>query len=310
MDSPARPGHSVTMTDDKPTNDTSPPLSVTGTVAVVTGATGGIGKEIARGLARAGATVVIAARDPVRGETTRAEFAADRATTGELTVMKLDVADQASVRAFAKGIRDRFGSVGILVNNAGAWFSDRRRSPDGVELTLATNVLGPYLLTNELLEPLRAAGRARIVNVVSSIAGNYDVADLQFTTRPYDGYRAYGQSKQALYMLTWGQAARLDGTGVTANAASPGFVKTDFNRNARGFRTAMINLSARLFAVPASKGADTPLWVATAPELAGVTGKYFEGRQEKAARFRDPGPIGELEAACDKLVAQGLTDHH
>jgi retinol dehydrogenase-14 len=285
--------------------DQSPPPDMTGTVAVVTGATGGIGKEVARGLARAGASVVIAARNLVRGEATREEFAADPTTIGRLTVMKLDVADQASVRAFAKALRDRFGAIGILVNNAGAWFTDRRQSPDGIELTLATNVLGPYLLTNELIEPLRAAGRARIVNVVSSIAGNYDVTDLQFSRRAYEGYHAYGQSKQALYMLTWGQSARLGGTGVTANAASPGFVKTDFNRNVHGFRATMINVSAKFFAVPAAKGADTPLWAATAPELDGVTGKYFEGRQEKTAKFRDPGPVAELEQACDRLVGSG-----
>ncbi len=186
---------------------------MTGKVAVVTGATGGIGKEIARGLVRLGATVVIGARDDRRGA----------AAAGELgvTAYPLDVADQASIAAFAAAVIAAHASIDVLVNNAGAWFSDRRESPDGVELTFATNVLGPYLLTNALLAPLRA-GHARVVNVVSSISGDYDADDLQFTRRTYDGFKAYAQSKQALRMITWGQAAAAEGTGMTANAVAPG----------------------------------------------------------------------------------------
>jgi NAD(P)-dependent dehydrogenase (short-subunit alcohol dehydrogenase family) len=120
---------------------------------------------------------------------------------------------------------------------------------------------------------------------------------------PYDGFAAYGQSKRALTMLTWGLASRLadDGSTVTANTASPGFVRTDFNRNAHGFRATMINLSARMMAVSPAKGADTPVWVATAPELEGVSGKHFEGRKEKEARYRDPDLIADLERRCRDL---------
>jgi NAD(P)-dependent dehydrogenase (short-subunit alcohol dehydrogenase family) len=189
----------------------------------------------------------------------------------------------------------------VLVNNAGAWFTERRKSPDGHELTFATNVLGPHLLTEMLLDPLRAAGGARVVNIVSSIAGDYDPTDLQFTRRPYDGYKAYAQSKQALTMLTWGLAERLRGNAVTANTAAPGFVRTNFNQNARGTRAVMISLSARLFAVSPAKGADTPLWVATAPELDAVTGRSFVARKEVPAKFTEPGPIAELERLCQEL---------
>jgi NAD(P)-dependent dehydrogenase (short-subunit alcohol dehydrogenase family) len=280
-----------------------PDTDRTGTVALVTGATGGIGKEIARGLARMGATVVIGARNLERGEAARAQIAGDAARDGAVAVMPLDVADLASIRAFAKAFRERFGTLGVLVNNAGAWFTDRRQSPDGIELTFATNVLGPHLLTESLLDLLRASGRARVVNVVSSIQGNYDATDLQFSRRKFDGYKAYSQSKQALSMLTWGFASRLTGSGVTANAASPGFVRTDFNQNAHGLRAAMIGVSVRLFGVSPAKGADTPLWVATARELDGVTGKHFEGRKEKEAKFREPGPIADLERRCEQMEA-------
>jgi NAD(P)-dependent dehydrogenase (short-subunit alcohol dehydrogenase family) len=275
---------------------------MSGKVAVVTGATGGIGKEIARGLVRLGAHVVIGARDPRRGEAARAELAAGPAAGGVSTLL-LDVADQSSVRAFAASFKDRHERLDVLVNNAGAWFTDRRESPDGYELTLATNVLGPHLLTELLLDPLRSAGSARVVNVVSSIAGDYDAGDLQFTRRHYEGFKAYAQSKQALTMLTWGLAARLAGQGVCANTAAPGFVRTGFNANARGPRAIMINMMARLFAVPAAKGADTPLWVASAPELDGATGKSFAARKEEPPKFTHPGPIAELERLCGELEA-------
>src|SRR5262249_33723657 len=149
----------------------------------------------------------------------------------------------------ANAFADQFAALDILVNNAGAWFSDRRQSPDGLELTLATNVIGPHLLTELLLDRLQAAGSARVVNIVSSLQGSYDVSDLQFTRRPSAGYQASGQPKRARSLLPAGLAGRLAGAGVTANAAAPGFVRTGFNRNARGPRAAMISLSARLFAV-------------------------------------------------------------
>jgi NAD(P)-dependent dehydrogenase (short-subunit alcohol dehydrogenase family) len=278
----------------------APAADLTGRVAVVTGATGGIGKEIARGLAGMGADVVVTARDPAKGEATRGELAAG--ARGTIAVLPLDVADLASVRAFAEACRARHGRLDVLVNNAGAWFTDRRESPDGYELTFATNVLGPYLLTELLLDTLRAADRARVVNVVSSLTGDYDPTDLQFTRRRFDGYKAYTQSKQALTMLTWGLAARLAGSTVTANTAAPGFVRTGFNRNARGPRAAMIGLSARLFAVSAAKGADTPLWVASAPELATVNGQAFAGRKARPAKFTAPQPIAELEVVCAELT--------
>src|SRR5262249_45323796 len=148
----------------------------------------------------------------------------------------------------------------------------------------------PHLLTRALEPQLRAGAPARVVNLASSIAANYDEADLDFATRKYDGFKAYGQSKLALRMLTWDQASRLEKDGITANGAAPGFVKPAFTQTASGFTAMMINLSAKLFAGSAAEGADTPLWAAVAPELAKVTGKYFESRKEKDGKFREPGP--------------------
>lgn len=281
--------------------DNDDDVDTTGKVAVVTGATAGIGKEISRGLVRQGATVVIGARTPERGESARAELAASAASGGGVSVLPLDVADQDSIRHFAAEVAAEHHAIDVLVNNAGAWFTDRRLSPQGYELTLATNVLGPHLLTELLLDPLAASDHARVVNLVSSITGDYDPTDLQFTRRPYDGYKAYAQSKQALTMLTWGLAARFEDTGLTANTAAPGFVRTELNRNAHGFRATMINMSARLFGVSPARGADTPLWVATAAELSGVTGTSFAARKAEPAKYRDPGPIADLERRCREM---------
>jgi NAD(P)-dependent dehydrogenase (short-subunit alcohol dehydrogenase family) len=265
--------------------------NLTGKVAVVTGATSGIGTEIARGLAGLGATVLIGARDEQRGARAATELGA--------TAYPLDVADRSSVAAFAARVAADHPTIDILVNNAGAWFSDRRESPDGVELTFATNVLGPYQLTDALLGPLRA-GRGRVVNVVSSIASDYDAEDLQFRRRPYDGFKAYAQSKQALRMLTWAQAAD---SGITANAVAPGFVRTALNRHASGFRVALINASVRLFGTSPRQGADGVVWVASAAELDGVTGRYFDRRTEKDGGPRDPDAIADLQRRCAELAA-------
>jgi NAD(P)-dependent dehydrogenase (short-subunit alcohol dehydrogenase family) len=266
-------------------------------VAVVTGATTGIGKEIARGLVGLGAHVVIGARDPSRGEAAQAELGRDA-----VSVLPLDVAEPASVRTFCAALVEQHPALDILVNNAGAWFTSRTETAGGLEKTFATNVAGPYLLTSLLGDALGRRGSARVVNVVSSIAGNYDATDLQFSTRPYQGFAAYAQSKQALRMLTEEFAQRFAGTGVTVNSAAPGFVRTEFNRNARGAQVAMINLSVRLFGRSPARGADTPLWVAAAPELRETTGKYFVDRKVKDSGFHDLDAQADLARRCAEFV--------
>jgi NAD(P)-dependent dehydrogenase (short-subunit alcohol dehydrogenase family) len=281
-------------------------VDLTGKVAVVTGATTGIGKQIAAGLVRLGAEVVIGARDRARGEAARAEFAALAPGRDAVAVLSLDVADQASVRAFSDELLNRYEALDLLVNNAGVWFTDRRESPDGLELTFATNVVGPYLLTSLLGPGMARREHARVVNVVSSIAGDYDATDLQFRTRPFKGYAAYAQSKQALRMLTEYFAERFAGTGVTVNSAAPGFVRTDFNRSAKGLQATMINISARLFGSSPARGADTPLWVAVAPELESTTGGYFINRKPKDSGFHDAAAQADLAGRCADLTATSL----
>jgi NAD(P)-dependent dehydrogenase (short-subunit alcohol dehydrogenase family) len=269
--------------------------------AVVTGATGGIGKEIARGLVRQGATVVVGARSGAKGEATRAELA-EEPGGGRVVVLPLDVARMASVREFAAAVASDHPRLQLLVNNAGAWISERQETTEGHELTLATNVLGPHLLTQLLLPQLVAGKPARIVNVVSDVASHYDASDVEWKQRRYDGFQAYAQSKQALRMMTWKLAQRLEGSGVVANAVSPGFVKTDFMQSPTGLVANLIRWT-RMFAVTPSEGAATPLWVALSPELANVSGKFFRAHKEKDGKFREQAPLDQLERVLNELTA-------
>ena len=274
------------------------PLAVDlkGKTAIVTGASAGIGKEIARGLLSMGAHVIFAVRSVEKGEGVAKELG------GSSTVMQVDCSSPASIRKFAAEVKTKFPKVQILVNNAGAWFSDKRTSPEGKELTFATNVLGPWLLSEELLPVLKAGAPSRIVNVVSGFASDYDVSDLEFTTRKFDGFKAYGQSKLAARMITWGLAKRVEGSGVSVNAAAPGFVKTEFNRNASGFTASMINFFAKLFADTPAQGGDAITYVAVAPGLEGKTGKYFDRRKEKDGKYADPAAIAALEAKLQQMA--------
>jgi NAD(P)-dependent dehydrogenase (short-subunit alcohol dehydrogenase family) len=287
--------------------DMAQPIQVdlTGKTAIVTGATGGIGKEIARGLAKLGATVIVGARSKDKGEATVQDIRKDAKHPDAVSTMTVDVSSTASVRAFVADFRKKHEKLDVLVNNAGAWFTDRRETSEGHELTFATNVIGPWLLTKLLAEPLRAAKGARVVNVVSELAANYDASDLEWKTRAFDGFKCYGASKQALRMVTWLQAEQLGKDGVTVNAAAPGFVKTEFNSNAKGFMATMIGVFASLMAVSPAEGADTPLWVAAGPELAGKNARYFDKRKDKESKFREPGPLAELERALEAMTKSG-----
>jgi NAD(P)-dependent dehydrogenase (short-subunit alcohol dehydrogenase family) len=277
-------------------------VDMSGKIAIVTGPTTGIGKEIARGLARMGATVILGARDEARGQAAREDIMKDTGNA-KIEVMRIDVSEPASVRAFAERFSKRHTRLDVLVNNAGVWFTDRRESTAGRELTFATNVVGPWLLTTLLEDRLRAAAPSRVVNVVSSLASNYDASDLEWTRRKYDGFKVYAQSKAAERMVTWGLAERFGESRITVNAAAPGFVKTEFNRAASGFIAGAIDVMAKLFGATPAAGADTPLWAAVAPELANVTGKYFDARQEKERKFDAPEAIADLESRLAVMAA-------
>ncbi len=282
--------------------------SVQDKTALVTGATAGIGKVTARELARAGMRVIGVGREARKAEAVLAEL---RRTNENLRIEFL-VADLASLqetRRLAETVRRRAARLDVLVNNAGAYFSRRRLSPDGIELSLALNLLSPFLLTNLLLEPLRASPQGRIINVSSDAhqRGSQDFEDLE-SRRGYPGLGmgAYGKAKLGLILFTYELARRLAGTPVTANALHPGFIATDFARN-NGPLLRFVMPLLRPFARTVEQGAETSIYLATSPEVAGMTGKYFVRKQEAASHplTYDAAAARRLWEACARMT--GLT---
>jgi NAD(P)-dependent dehydrogenase (short-subunit alcohol dehydrogenase family) len=272
-----------------------------GKKCLVTGASAGIGLATARDLARLGAHVVMAVRDPEKGEKARRSIVG--ATGREVELALVDLASRTSIRAFARDFAARHPKLDVLVNNAGIWSERRRISPDGVELVWATNVLGYFLVTDLLLPVLKAAGKARVVNVASQLAGGLDVADVQFERRPWSGRAAYAQSKQADRMLTWALARRLEGTGVTANALHPGFVATEIFGKGGGLVSLGASLYSKLRGRRPEEGADTVVWLAASPDVEGRSGLFWVDRQERRCRFRDEGGEEALWALCRDMTS-------
>ena len=274
---------------------------LSGKTCLVTGASAGIGLAATHGLARLGARVVMAVRNPEKGE--RARRAVMGATGREVEMAVVDLGSRKSIRAFARDFTARHPTLDVLVNNAGIWSESRRASPDGVELVWATNVLN-YFLVTELLQPqLQAAGKARVVNVASQLAGGLDITDVQFERRPWSGRAAYAQSKQADRMLTWALARRLSGTGVTANAMHPGFVATEIFGKGGGLVSLFASLYSKLRGRRPEEGADTVVWLAASPDAEGRSGLFWIDRQERRCRFRDEAGEEALWALCRDMTA-------
>lgn len=276
-------------------------MDLSGRTCLVTGANSGIGKETARELARRGAHVVLACRSRERGEATRAELT-EEIGGDEVELGLVDLGSQASIRDFAREFRSRHDALHVLVNNAGTWSSGRQVSPEGIELTWATNVLGYFLLTHLFLDLLERSSPARIVNVASELARDLDLADVQFARRSYSGVTAYAQSKQADRMLTWALARRLEGSAVTANAMHPGGVNTPLFGKGGGFMGIAGSLYGKLFGRSPSEGADTVVWLSASPELKGVNGRFWIDRSEVPCRFRDRAQEEALWELCVSMT--------
>lgn len=265
-------------------------------VCMVTGATSGIGEVTARELAGTGAKVVVAGRNPEKVEKVVEKIEAD---TGNRSVDYLvaDLSSQRQVRDAAREFKARYDRLDVLVNNAGAVFNGYGETEDGIERTFAVNHLGYFLLTNLLLDVILHSAPARIVNVSSGAHGGatIDFDDLN-TSKDYGFMKAYGRSKLANVMFTYELARRLEGTGVMANALHPGAVSTNFGSNNTVWYARPMLALFRLFATTPEKGAGTSIYLASSPEVEGVTGRYFVNKK----------PVASSKASYDEQAAKRL----
>ena len=276
--------------------------SIQGKCVIITGPTSGVGKEIAVQLAALDAELILACRDLQKGNEIKSEIA-QRTGSSKPVVMYMDASSQKSIREFAKEIRQKYSRLDVLINNAAGnrGTLPKTNSVDGIELTFATNVLGYFLLTQELLDLLKKSAPSRIVNVASTFASDLDLDDLQFERRPFESFKAYAQSKACNRLLTWAFARRLNGSGVTVNAMTPGLItETGLYRNAAP------ELVKRLIQYSggrtSAQGADTAVWLASDSEVEGVTNKFFEDRKELSCEFRNEKNEEKLWSICEGFV--------
>ncbi|MDT0342634.1 SDR family NAD(P)-dependent oxidoreductase [Streptomyces litchfieldiae] len=262
-------------------------------VCLVTGATKGIGRATAAGLARAGAHVIVAGRSQERTADTVRQLAS---ATGSdrLEGVVGDLSVQSEVRSLAAQVMARHDRLDVLINNAGMGGTHRVLSPDCVESVWAVNHLAPFLLTGLLLDLLRAGAPSRVVTVTSALQGcaRLDLDDPEFTRRPYRPLAAYAQAKLAQVVFTLELAERLRGTGVTVNCVHPGLARTGIARQfgTRGAVGRGMRLRDLLSSGP-DRAARAPIHLATAPDLAGVTGEYFVNRKRGTPR---PGRVNRV----------------
>ena len=278
---------------------------------LVTGATSGIGKATATELARMGAHVVLLARNAGKAQVTQQEIK-DAAGHDRIDVLLADLADLKQVRRAAAEFTARFPRLDVLVNNAGMLFGPQRQlSVDGNELGLATNHLGPFLLTALLLEKLQASPAARVVNLASiaHIFAKPNLADIQ-SAQHYSAARVYANTKLYNIMFTQELARRLRARGitnVTTNAVHPGAVASNFGDSAGGWLGKLTQLS-RPFMLSVEKGAETSIFLASAPEVATISGGYFAKRQAVPVQhaFNTPEHARQLWVLSEQLTGTPL----
>lgn len=270
---------------------------------LITGASRGIGLAAAIAIAKEGAHLVLVVRDPVRGEDAKKQVLQAGAASCEVLVGDLSV--QADVRRIAAEYKSRWDTLDVLINNAGAIFSTPQLSKDGHELTLATNHLSYFLLTNLLLDVLEKSAPSRVVNVSSEAhkSGKLDFNDLE-SKKSYSSMRVYGTSKLMNILFTKELSKRLQGTGVTANALHPGVISSGFGKNGTGLISAFFHLAGPFLKTP-DEGARTTVYLATSPEVEGVSGEYFkDSKKTHPSRVaQDPENAARLWSESEKLTS-------
>lgn len=283
-----------------------------GKTILITGATNGIGKVAALELAKMGASVVIVGRQRAKTESVVEEIkAASHSSSVDMLIADLSVISE--VRRLADEFRQKYQRLDVLINNAGAVFSNRHESHDGLEMTFALNHMSYFLLTNLLLDLLKASAPSRVVNVASDAhtGGKLNFDDLQ-NQRSYGagGFGAYANTKLLNVMFTYELARRLAGTGVTANVLHPGFVRSGFGHNNTGLMRIIMPL-VQLAAISPEQGADTIVYLAASPEVEGQTGRYWDKRKaiQSSASSYVEADQRRLWDATAELVGLPVTPH-
>jgi NAD(P)-dependent dehydrogenase (short-subunit alcohol dehydrogenase family) len=268
-----------------------------GKVVLITGANQGVGKASAVALGKLGARLVLVCRNAEKGRAAVDDIRREGAQDVELIIG--DMGSQSDVRRVAGEFKAGHDRLDVLLNNAGVLVTTRRSTVDGIEETFAINHLGYFLLTHVLLDVLKASGPSRVVSVSSEAHRRAKMRwdDLEFKAGPYSAFTAYGQSKLANILFTRELARRLEGTKVTANCLHPGVVATGFGHTYGGVMSAVMML-ARPFLITPEKGARTSVFLASSPEVEGVTGKYFDKCKEKR-----PSAEALAEGAPERLWA-------
>jgi NAD(P)-dependent dehydrogenase (short-subunit alcohol dehydrogenase family) len=290
------------VVDSRAIGDKKRMESMRGTTVVITGPTSGIGKQIAIGLAGLGANLVLGCRDAAAGKAMASDLGRGPEAPS-IDMVAVDLASRKSIKEFAAKVLERHARLDVLINNAGVSRGSEpwAKSVDGIELTFATNVLGYFLTSLLLLPRLRENAAARIVNVASTFASDLDLDDLQFERRPYEGMKAYAQSKACDRLLTWALARRLEGSRVTVNAMAPGLI-VDTGLYRHSPPEVMARLRPRGGGRTPADGADTAVWLAGSPDVEGVTGKFFENRKEIPCSFRNRDVEERLWSICESLT--------
>ncbi|MGK2873398.1 MAG: SDR family oxidoreductase [Alphaproteobacteria bacterium] len=273
--------------------------SMSGKLCLITGGTDGIGLATARELAARGARLLLVGKNPDKGAGAAAQIVA-QAGQGSAEFLRADLSSQLEIRNLAQQIHSRTDRIDVLVNNAGAMFLKRQESADGIEMTFALNQLSYFLLTNLVLDLVAKAPQARIVNVSSDLhkGQQLDFDDLQMRNG-YSGMKAYGKSKLANILFSNELARRLQAQGVAVNSLHPGYVNSSFGKNNGALMGGVMALSSKLFGISTEKGAQTSIYLASAPEAAAVSGKYFAHCREIR-----PSPESQSEDAAKRLWAE------
>ncbi|UCD02583.1 MAG: SDR family oxidoreductase [Promethearchaeota archaeon] len=275
-----------------------------GKICMITGANSGIGKATARVLAKMNATVVMICRDKERGEKAQKEII-EQTGNKNIDLLLCELSSHNDIRKLVSEFNNKYQNLHVLINNAGIMLKKRKISIDGYEMNFAVHHLAPFLLTNLLLDVLKKSAPSRIINVSSAAhkRARIDFYDLQSENKKYSLFRVYGISKLALMLFTYELSRRLEGTGVTVNALHPGVVNTNLGRDQSKFSQGF----AKVFFKSPEKGAETSIYLASSPEVEGITGKYFvkkEPRESSEESYNEAyaKKLWEISAEMTKLI--------